>query len=199
MVLVDSSHEDRLEIINGQRIRPRSITTEQLRALFKAEREAEKALESKEKAKTTPEPATRTQILIDPTKPPPPYDKLPAENQKWRMWARSKPRFPDISEYREPLVLTHSTRAKKRHPLGAMPLVVISSGQNYFENEKGTSRRFLFADHQRLEADLATLSTHGKLVLAPRSGHHIQLDQPDLVIKAVDEMVQRLRKKSVVR
>ena len=33
------------------------------------------------------------------------------------------------------------------------------------------------------------LSTRGKLVIAERSGHHVQLDQPELVAQAVTEVL----------
>jgi pimeloyl-ACP methyl ester carboxylesterase len=40
-----------------------------------------------------------------------------------------------------------------------------------------------------LQTELAALSPQGKLVLADRSGHHVQLDQPDLVIDAIEQVL----------
>jgi pimeloyl-ACP methyl ester carboxylesterase len=42
-------------------------------------------------------------------------------------------------------------------------------------------------------ADLARRSTSGQLVVAEGSGHFIQFDRPDLVIDAVDQVVQSVR------
>ena len=41
---------------------------------------------------------------------------------------------------------------------------------------------------------MATLSTAGKLVIATRSAHHIQLDEPDLVSQAISDVLQAVRK-----
>ena len=40
-----------------------------------------------------------------------------------------------------------------------------------------------------LQTELAALSTQGELVIADKSGHHIQLDQPNLVIDAIEQVL----------
>lgn len=42
---------------------------------------------------------------------------------------------------------------------------------------------------QTLQAELAALSPQGELVVAEQSGHYIQLDQPDLVIDAIERVL----------
>jgi pimeloyl-ACP methyl ester carboxylesterase len=44
------------------------------------------------------------------------------------------------------------------------------------------------------QSELTALSSEAKQVIAEQSGHHIQLDQPDLVIDAVREIVNTIRK-----
>jgi pimeloyl-ACP methyl ester carboxylesterase len=44
-----------------------------------------------------------------------------------------------------------------------------------------------------LQTELAALSPQGKLVLAEQSGHYIQLDQPNLVIDAVQQVLAAVR------
>jgi pimeloyl-ACP methyl ester carboxylesterase len=56
--------------------------------------------------------------------------------------------------------------------LGDLPLVVLSASDS-------TSSRL--AEHRRM----ARLSTRGEILIAERSGHWIQLDQPDLVVDAI--------------
>ena len=40
-----------------------------------------------------------------------------------------------------------------------------------------------------LQTELAALSSQGKLVIADKGGHHIQLDQPNLVIDAIEQVL----------
>ena len=42
---------------------------------------------------------------------------------------------------------------------------------------------------QQLQAELAGLSSRGRLVVATDSGHYIQLERPELVIDAIGEVV----------
>ncbi len=46
---------------------------------------------------------------------------------------------------------------------------------------------------QQMQEELAHLSSKGKQVIAKNSGHYIQLDRPDLVIKAVRSVVDQAR------
>jgi pimeloyl-ACP methyl ester carboxylesterase len=66
--------------------------------------------------------------------------------------------------------------------LGAVPLVVISGGDQPPD---------MIAKHQ----ELTRLSSESRHVVATGSGHWIQLDQPGLVIAAVRDLVERLRRK----
>lgn len=42
--------------------------------------------------------------------------------------------------------------------------------------------------HRKLAADMATWSSRGRLELVPGSTHSIQMDRPDVVIRAVREV-----------
>ncbi len=66
--------------------------------------------------------------------------------------------------------------------LGAIPLVVIGSKANMEGMQAWND-----AQHQ-----MATLSTHGRLVTAD-SGHFVQLEQPTVVIDAVNDIVSAVR------
>src|SRR5439155_14818862 len=78
----------------------------------------------------------------------------------------------------EELAALIAEQAKKEHPLGGMPLSVLSRGIP--ENE-GPSGRAVEEEHQRNQAALVALSSVGKQVLARRSGHEILISEPDLV------------------
>ena len=47
---------------------------------------------------------------------------------------------------------------------------------------------------QGLQPKLAALSSAGKQIIAEQSGHMVQFDHPDLVIEAIREMVETIRK-----
>jgi pimeloyl-ACP methyl ester carboxylesterase len=79
--------------------------------------------------------------------------------------------------------------------LGNIPLIVLS--HEYLEprlldpiglENYGEYEIFWRSD----QAELALLSPRGRLVIAPRSGHYIQLDQPDLVIGAIEQVLAEL-------
>jgi pimeloyl-ACP methyl ester carboxylesterase len=45
-----------------------------------------------------------------------------------------------------------------------------------------------------LQAELVALSSNGKQVIAEGAGHHVHLDQPELVIDAIREAVEAARR-----
>ncbi|HKR00526.1 MAG TPA: alpha/beta fold hydrolase [Pyrinomonadaceae bacterium] len=55
------------------------------------------------------------------------------------------------------------------------------------------SEHELFPLAKRLQVDLVSRSTRGKLILVERSGHHIQHDRPEMVVEAVREVVEAVR------
>jgi pimeloyl-ACP methyl ester carboxylesterase len=65
--------------------------------------------------------------------------------------------------------------------LGDVPLVIVSSGRQ----PPGT-----IAQHQ----DLARLSSQSRHVIAARSGHWIQFDEPDLVVATIRDLVNQTRR-----
>lgn len=69
-----------------------------------------------------------------------------------------------------------------------IPLVVLSSGKPDFG---GT--RELLQTMQELHSDLAKQSSQGIQIVAQNSGHAIQLDEPELVIDAIREVVEKVR------
>jgi hypothetical protein len=50
---------------------------------------------------------------------------------------------------------------------------------------------------EKLQADLATWSTRSRREIVPDASHSIQFDRPDVVIKAVREVVMDVRKTKV--
>jgi pimeloyl-ACP methyl ester carboxylesterase len=86
----------------------------------------------------------------------------------------------------EELAALRADHARGMPPLGDMPLIVLTRG---IADEKGLDAPRFEEEHRKDHAALAALSTRGKLVIADRSGHHVQLDQPELVAQVVTEVL----------
>ena len=90
---------------------------------------------------------------------------------------------------------THRYDSVDHRSLGAMPLVVLSA-EHSFEVDTPAGIRFWQAYKKAWRARheaLAHLSSRGVYRLIEGSGHAIQLDKPQSVIDAVDEVLRELR------
>jgi pimeloyl-ACP methyl ester carboxylesterase len=89
-----------------------------------------------------------------------------------------------------------AARAMRLPSLGDMPLVVLSRGKTQMSPGPGISaedvEQFRVANEE-MQAELATLSTRGKQIIAEDCGHHIQVEQPELVIDAIRKVVEAVR------
>ena len=93
--------------------------------------------------------------------------------------------------------LTDEVRsAREATPLPEMPLIVITPG-TFQVLGVASLPGWPTDDADRLwsalQADLATLTPDGRLVLAEGSGHFVQGDRPDLALEAVAEVVEAVR------
>ena len=87
--------------------------------------------------------------------------------------------------------------------LGDLPLIVISHGQldaNAVPPSLGQQVRDDYeAAWQRLQAEITSLSTRGRRIVAERSGHNVIFDQPEIVIESILEMVESANPQTEVR
>ena len=67
--------------------------------------------------------------------------------------------------------------------LGDKPLIVLAADETMKTNPR-------WPEYQRQQA---AMSTNGRLIVVPESGHYIQLDQPAVVIDAVRQVVNQAR------
>ncbi len=74
-----------------------------------------------------------------------------------------------------------------RGDLGDLPLVVVSRSSADSEAQNADEAGWI-----SLQAEIARLSTDSRHVVATHSGHYVQLDQPELVVAAVQEVLARL-------
>jgi pimeloyl-ACP methyl ester carboxylesterase len=124
----------------------------------------------------------------------PPRDKLPADAQRMRVWSISQVKHHITNDNPfagEELAAMLAERTAKKHPLGDMPLIVLSRGgteREARENPAGEDQR------KTNQASLVALSRVGRQVIALRSGHHIPLDEPDLVVTAIRDVLAAVRR-----
>jgi pimeloyl-ACP methyl ester carboxylesterase len=91
-------------------------------------------------------------------------------------------------------VFNHVYDSADHHRLGAMPLVVLSIEHPWDDGTPEGARldRSYGPVWNAMHADLARLSSRGVHRVIKKSGHEIQLNQPQAVIDAVDEVVSQL-------
>ena len=175
LVLVDPTAEDQLFVMfQGKGVAITSLTPEQHQAM-------QSAL-----------PAT----LPIPSRPPqtgPPFDRLPQPLYDTRVALDRKliaSMPPSVgadvaaeSGKGDYETLTRLSAARRATPnlLGEMPLIVLTRG-------RGSS-----PDQQRAHAELARMSRAGEHLVVPDAYHEIHLSNPDVVVKAISDVVARTR------
>ncbi len=120
--------------------------------------------------------------------------KLPVDAQRMRTWALA--RWQHVAAAVNPfeseeLMGLRAERLKSEHPLGAMPLVVLSRGIAEDDGPDAATRE---EEHRKDQAVLTGLSSTGHQVIATQSGHHVQLDEPQLVVTTIQRVVTSTRK-----
>jgi pimeloyl-ACP methyl ester carboxylesterase len=89
-----------------------------------------------------------------------------------------------------------AVRAAQITTLGDLPLIVLSHGKTQHMPGLSTEvNREFEQTWQQMQSELTAQSLNGKLIVAEQSGHYIQLDQPELVIVAIREVVEAVRRR----
>ena len=193
LVLVDSTHEDTTLFMNGKIQRMRELSQGRpIPPIQTAILAADEALSTEERKRL--EDFFKQ---IGPPKIDPPFDRLPHNIQQVRLWALAQPQHyvADYDPYwGEEFAEIYADRKTHEYPLGDTPLIVLTRGkQEYPDTEEG---RQLNEDRKRMQLDLLKLSRNSKQIIATPSGHHIQLDDPELVITAIRQVVDSVRQRT---
>jgi hypothetical protein len=114
-----------------------------------------------------------------------PFNKLPEELQKERLWLEQHffqtldfNKGPAMWEsWRSALSVLHQASLKP-DSLGGLPLMVLT-------------REDINEDERRQQISYLQLSRNAKQTIALHSGHFIQIDRPDLVIASVNEILAK--------
>jgi pimeloyl-ACP methyl ester carboxylesterase len=125
---------------------------------------------------------------FEPARVEPPFDQLSVADQRLHLWAaRHSKCLVQPEDYLPDELQALYVRRQHEAPVAA-PLVVLAAVPS--EAPPGVS----LADWRREKldhmADLARLSATGRVVVDTLSGHHIQLDDPALVVRAVMQVIR---------
>ena len=197
MVLVDPTHEDTTLMYQGKLVRVR----EGAKGLSVPPAQTMRSSPPKPPSAEDIEQFEFNRKMFGPPKTEPPFDKLPASAQAMRLWFRSQPprsaAGPDF--WAEELQAMYAARAKTSHQLGDRPLVVLLSKPDAGNPPQGIPAdewKRISEEKRRQKVGLARLSRNSKLIIAERSGHHIQLDEPHVVTDSIRSVVDAVRRRS---
>ncbi len=184
VVLVDSSHEESLQHVGLKVVRIPELTAKQFQNLID---------EAKANQPKNPEPDLVPATIF------PPYDKLPTEYQTLHLWALKKV-LPLVKTWGRNLQFDlsrlHQMRVATPHPLGDMPLAVLTAASFDVVQAPGMTSEEARQDHLRLQTDLTHLSTNSRQIMVSSSGHEIYLYQPQIVARAIVAVVNSAKQHS---
>ena len=194
MVLVDPTHEDTTLMYQGKLVRVR----EGAKGITVPPPQTMRSSPPKPPTKEDIEQFEFNQKMFGAPKITPPFDKLPAQAQAMRLWFLSQPpRAAAGSDlWAEELQAMYAARAKTPYQLGDRPLVVLLAKPEYGDPPGGISAeewKRVNDEKRQQKVELTNLSRNSKLIVAGRSGHHIQLDEPQVVTDAIHQAVDAVR------
>jgi pimeloyl-ACP methyl ester carboxylesterase len=102
---------------------------------------------------------------------------------------------PDEDYLAEEFQQIYISRRANPQPLGNRPLIVLVAGKSPVPpNTPEELWNKLKQEKDEQKADLAGLSTNSKLIRDPSSGHNIHIDNPQLVARAIEEVLDAVSK-----
>ena len=102
---------------------------------------------------------------------------------------------PDDDYLAEELQQMYLSRKANPEPLGKRPLIILAAGKR--PPPPGTSEELwaqLRVEKDGQKIDLSRLSSNSKFILDPSSGHAIHRDNPQLVARAIEEVLTAVSK-----
>lgn len=130
-----------------------------------------------------------------------PFDKLPRNIQTLRLWALNNPKLSAATDdfWAEELQAMLVARSKTPYQLGEIPLVVLIGRKKAGETPQGITAeewKRLSDEKRKQKTELANLSRNSKVIIAEKSGHHIQLEEPELIVNAIRQVIDSVRKRA---
>jgi pimeloyl-ACP methyl ester carboxylesterase len=186
MVLIDAANGDSLMTINGRIARAREFSK------GRAVPAPRSALSSSDYWSASAFRQIQDYVKQNHLEPKiaPPYDKLPAGVQPWRLWALAPPKHWAATQndyIGEEADALYQWSHRTSYPFASKPLIVLSPVTPEHPNAREENQKL------RMEEE-ARLSRRGQLIYVPGAGHQIQLDQPQAVMDAIRKVLQEVSK-----
>lgn len=123
-----------------------------------------------------------------------PLDQLPAPAQAWWKWAQVDSAFriswsEEMAWSPEEMQRLFLARSEKQHPMGDRPLVVVARSYPALITDS------LAAERRRQQLDLAHLSERGEVRFARNSGHNVEIEEPETIIRAIRDVIAMARRR----
>lgn len=200
MVLVDATHESTQLMMQGRVARVREMAQDRPIPPVQTMQSSPPQLPTEEDIRQH----EFNREIFGPPAISPPYDRLPAAAQALRLWTLNHPTLSAATDdyFAEELQEMYSKRETNPAPLDSIPLIVLAGGRWDPAPPQGVTAeawRHLNEEKRAQKADLATLSEQGRLIVDESSGHHIQLENPGLIVEVVREVAAAARRGSVRR
>ena len=127
----------------------------------------------------------------------PPFDRLPVAEQAMDLWARNEPpRVKGGEDYSpEEMAALYDSTQRRPAQIGDMPLHVLIAGRPDPKppNIADTVWTRLMEEKVEQKERFGSLSRRSVVRVIEDSGHHIQLEQPTLVVDAVRHVIAQWR------
>ena len=125
---------------------------------------------------------------------PPTVSKLPAELRTIYLSVGYQPKYFQSNLDELAAIAESDRQVSASGNLGSLPLIVVRHGMpDLFARMPADQAVKAEQVWQELQADLARLSSNSRLLVAEKSGHGIQTDQPELVVAAIRQMTDTVR------
>jgi len=126
------------------------------------------------------------------------YSVLPADQQRWQMWAQSQPQLEDAEnsqrEWSDEYFANWLSKSQDG-ALGTIPVLVLTRADGgYRDGEYEIPAAQLEAERREGQARLVRLSQNSREVMIS-SGHNMELEAPDQVVGAIRLVVTAVREK----
>jgi pimeloyl-ACP methyl ester carboxylesterase len=115
-----------------------------------------------------------------------PFKRLPPSSYQAYLWTESLPRFDDVDDPDEPLATVQGATSGQ-FPLDSKPLVLIAARKADGALDQNTEKG------KAIRSDILNLSRNSTLLYAD-SGHHVQLEKPEVVVSAVRQVIDKARR-----
>jgi pimeloyl-ACP methyl ester carboxylesterase len=126
---------------------------------------------------------------------PPTVSKLPAELRTMYLSVGYQPKYFQNNLDELAAIAESDQQVSASGNLGSLPLIVVRHGiPDLFARMPADQAIKAEQVWQELQTDLTRLSSNSQLIVADKSGHAIQNDQPELVVDAIRQMADTVSK-----